>query len=45
MDEGFEILLGDLKEEVQKELIEYLGENGNYDVFPLVTIYKDTEVE
>ena len=33
-----EIYLNDLKEEVQKEIIEALGGIGNYDVFPLAAI-------
>ena len=42
--ETFEIFITDLKEDVQKELIEFLGgKNGNYDTFPLITIYKDDE--
>lgn len=41
MDKTFEIYIQDLKEEVQKELIEFLGDNGNYDVIPMITLYKD----
>ena len=42
----FEIYIQDLKPEIQEELIEFLGgENGNYDVIPIVTIdqYEDNE--
>lgn len=39
----FEILLDDLKEEVQKELIEFLGDNGNYDVIPMVVLTRGDE--
>lgn len=43
----FEIFLGDLNQECQKRLLEFLdGDNGNYDVFPLATLdYEDTEME
>lgn len=42
--ENFEIFITDLKEDVQKELIEFLGgENGNYDVMPLVTIFNESD--
>ncbi len=35
----FEIYWDDLTEDCQKRLYEFLGgENGNYDVFPIVTI-------
>jgi hypothetical protein len=40
MDEGLEIYLCDLKEEVQEEVIQYLGDNGNYDVYPIAVIMK-----
>lgn len=30
----------DLTKEAQKSLVEFLGDNGNYDVFPLLTITK-----
>jgi hypothetical protein len=33
-----EIYLDDLKEEKQKEITEAIGDNGNYDVFPICTI-------
>lgn len=37
--ETFEIYFNDLTLEKQKELIEFLGgENGNYDVFPIVVL-------
>lgn len=35
----FEIYIHDLKEDVQEELVEFLGgDNGNYDIYPIVTI-------
>ena len=34
----YEIYLYDLKEEVQKELLEKMGDNGNYDVFPIAVL-------
>lgn len=40
MDDGLEIYLYDLKEEVQEEVIQYLGDNGNYDVCPIAIIMK-----
>ena len=38
-----EIYLRDLKEEKQKEIIKALGDNGNYDVFPIAEIMIDKE--
>lgn len=39
---SFEIYLDDLTEKAQSELIDFLGgDNGNYDVIPLATIYND----
>lgn len=38
-----EIYFQDLKEEKQKEILEELGENGNYDVFPIAVIGKEEE--
>lgn len=35
---SIEIYWKDLTEEKQKEILEVLGENGNYDVFPIATI-------
>lgn len=37
----FEIYWDNLTEETQKKLLKLLGDNGNYDVFPLATIYLD----
>lgn len=34
-----EIYWSDLTKEKQEEILELLGENGNYDVFPIATIY------
>ena len=42
MDE-FEIYLTDLKPEVQEAYIEFYGDDGNFDVFPLFTIEKPEE--
>jgi len=40
----FEIFIQDLKEDVQEKLIEFLGgDNGNYDVFPIVTLTECNE--
>lgn len=33
-----EIYLSDLSKEKQKEIILELGDNGNYDIFPIATI-------
>ena len=33
-----EIFWNDLTKEKQNEILEVLGENGNYDVFPIATI-------
>jgi hypothetical protein len=39
-----ELFITDLKPEVQQKLIKFLGgDNGNYDVFPLITIPKGEE--
>jgi len=38
-----EIYFQDLTEEKQKEILEELGENGNYDVFPIATIDFETD--
>lgn len=43
MSETFEIYIQDLKEDIQEELIEFLGDNGNYDVIPLATLYKNED--
>lgn len=44
MDEEFEIFFKDLKEDVQKRILEFLGlecpEDGNYDTIPIATIPK-----
>ena len=34
-----EISWNDLTAQKQNEILEALGENGNYDVFPIATIY------
>lgn len=38
-----EIYFNDLTKEKQKEIIEVLGDNGNYDIFPIATIEADKE--
>lgn len=40
-----EIYFDDLTEEKQKEILNKLGDNGNYDVFPIATIEVDDEEE
>ena len=35
---SIEIYWKDLTEEKHKEILEVLGENGNYDMFPIATI-------
>ena len=40
-----EIYWDDLKPEKQKEILEALGENGNYDVFPLAVLEFEEEQE
>ncbi len=41
-----EIYWDDLTEEKQKEILSKLGDNGNYDVFPIATIeYEQDENE
>lgn len=41
-----EIYLDDLTEEKQKEILDKLGDNGNYDIFPIATIeYEQDENE
>lgn len=43
--ETLELFLQDLTEESQKKLIDFFGDNGNYDIFPLVILekYEDEE--
>ena len=41
MEEVFEIYIHDLTEEAQARLIEFLGDNGNYDVFPIAEITRE----
>ena len=44
MNDEFEFYWKDLTEDCQKRLFEFLGgENGNYDVIPFATLYKDEE--
>ena len=39
-NEYMELFLDDLSLSTQEAIIEFLGDNGNYDVFPLVRIYR-----
>ena len=39
-----EIYITDLTAEKQKEIIDMLGENGNYDIFPITTIYNANDL-
>lgn len=39
--ETLELFLKDLTEEAQQKLINFLGENGNYDVIPIVAFSKE----
>ena len=41
MGNEIEIYFGDLTPEKQQEILDALGDNGNYDVFPLATIFVD----
>lgn len=40
-----EIYWDDLTESKQKEILDLLGDNGNYDVFPIATIEAEQEEE
>lgn len=40
----FEIYIDDLKPEVKAKLVSFLGDNGNFDVFPLAAIGREEEV-
>ena len=40
-----EIYWGDLTESKQNEILETLGDNGNYDVFPIATIETEQDEE
>lgn len=37
------IYFDDLKEEKQNEILAVLGDDGNYDVIPIATLYSDNE--
>lgn len=40
MPKEFDIYFCDLNEKAQRKLTEFLsGDNGNYDVFPIATVY------
>ena len=49
LSEGFEIYFSDLKEDVQEEFLEFMEieseKEGNYDIFPLVTINRELNTE
>ena len=40
-----EIYWDDLKPEKQQEILEVLGDNGNYDVIPIATLEFETDME
>lgn len=40
-EDTFEIFIDDLLPSVKEKVIKFLGDNGNYDVFPMITLYKD----
>ena len=40
---AIEIYFQDLVPETQKAIIDLLGDNGNYDVYPIATIYREDE--
>lgn len=40
-----QLYLDDLKESVANEITKVLGDNGNFDVFPIATIPTDTKGE
>ena len=42
-DNVIEIYFGDLTLEKQQEILDALGNNGNYDVFPIATISVENE--
>ena len=42
---AYEIYWGNLNKETQKELLELMGDNGNYDVVPIATISIKMEQE
>lgn len=44
-EQVFEIYIHDLTEEAQARLIEFLGDNGNYDVFPIAEITREVSEE
>ena len=41
----YEIYWSNLNKETQKELLELMGDNGNYDVVPIATIHVKMEQE
>jgi hypothetical protein len=43
MTKKFEFFLSDLTDEAQKRFIEFLGDNGNYDVIPFHVFELDEE--
>jgi len=48
-EENFEIMIRDLKDDVQKDVLAFLGiktvEDGNYDVVPIAVIPKPEELD
>ncbi len=39
------IYFDDLKEEKQNEILAALGDDGNYDIIPIATLYSDDDEE
>ena len=40
-EDTFEIFIDDLLPSVKEKVIKFLGDNGNYDIFPMITLYKN----
>ena len=38
---AFEIFIDDLLPDVKEKVIKFLGDNGNFDIFPVITLYKE----
>lgn len=43
MPKTLELYFQDLTPEAQQRLVDFLGDNGNYDVFPLATLEAEEE--
>jgi hypothetical protein len=44
LEHNIEIFLADLNEEKQAEILRLLGDNGNYDTYPIAVIPVETEI-